>query len=474
MALAGEQRHRLARGVVGDAERTFALVASGPETEFAVRGSGSAGEPLVARLSLDRGEDRRMLARLAILLAASALLGGAIAALTAAWGVRRGLAPLQDLAGQARAIDARRAGQRLQLARPTEELQGTVDQFNALMGRLEHAQQQLEAYNGNVAHELRGLLGALIGPAELALSRQRSSEALRDALATNVEGLRALAGTVNDMLFLARVEHGAAPRRGSPRSLAALVREVIDFHEAALEEARLEPVIAGDAVIAVDAPLVKRAVSNLVSNATRYARRGTPLVLRLSSVQDRAARIVVENEGPPIDGALLSRIFDRFVRADAAASSEGSNHGLGLAIVAAVARMHGGEAWLMAVADGVGGRAGGAEASSSAVETTLEYLGQATGCYHRFDVDEEQKFIDKVPTWTTDKGNYFVYLFSRMGDVGTSFDPTRDYSENGGGFEEWQTVGGLTLLPEPGTYAAIGVVGLAAAGVWRRSRRSKA
>lgn len=59
-------------------------------------------------------------------------------------------------------------------------------------------------------------------------------------------------------------------------------------------------------------------------------------------------------------------------------------------------RLRGGEAWLMAVADGVGGRAGGAEASSSAVETTLEYLGQATGCYHRFDVDEEAKFIEKM------------------------------------------------------------------------------
>ena len=60
------------------------------------------------------------------------------------------------------------------------------------------------------------------------------------------------------------------------------------------------------------------------------------------------------------------------------------------------ARMHGGDAWLLAVADGVGGRAGGAEASSSAVETTLEYLGSATGCYHRFDVDEEARFIEKM------------------------------------------------------------------------------
>ncbi|MFM8357860.1 MAG: PEP-CTERM sorting domain-containing protein [Verrucomicrobiota bacterium] len=78
-----------------------------------------------------------------------------------------------------------------------------------------------------------------------------------------------------------------------------------------------------------------------------------------------------------------------------------------------------------------------------------------------------------VPTFAPD-ANWSVYLFARMGDTGTSFDVTRDYGENGGGFEEWQTVGNLVLLPEPGTYAAIGVVGLAAVGVWRRSRRSKA
>ncbi|HEX4931630.1 MAG TPA: protein phosphatase 2C domain-containing protein [Gemmatimonadaceae bacterium] len=59
-------------------------------------------------------------------------------------------------------------------------------------------------------------------------------------------------------------------------------------------------------------------------------------------------------------------------------------------------RMHGGDAWLLAVADGVGGRVGGAEASSSAVETTLEYIGRATGCFHRFDVDEEARFIEKM------------------------------------------------------------------------------
>ncbi len=60
------------------------------------------------------------------------------------------------------------------------------------------------------------------------------------------------------------------------------------------------------------------------------------------------------------------------------------------------ARMDGGEAHLMVVADGVGGRAGGAEASRTAITTTLEYVAQATGCYHRFEMEEEHAFIDQL------------------------------------------------------------------------------
>ncbi|MEP7381147.1 MAG: protein phosphatase 2C domain-containing protein [Gemmatimonadota bacterium] len=59
-------------------------------------------------------------------------------------------------------------------------------------------------------------------------------------------------------------------------------------------------------------------------------------------------------------------------------------------------RLRGDEAYLMVVADGVGGRAGGAEASSSAVGTSLEYISKATGCFQRFDVAEEQAFIEQM------------------------------------------------------------------------------
>lgn len=304
-----------------------------------------AGGRIRGTMVLNCGEDRRMLAGIALALLATALAGGLGVGLLVFRTVKRGLAPMMDLAAQTRAIDAQRLGQRLKLAEPVEELQPAVDQFNALMGRLERAYVQLESFNADVAHELRTPLAALIGHTELALSRERSCSELEETLSSNLEELQRLSALVNDMLFLAQADRGAAARRGEPVSLATLARQVIEFHEAALEDAALEVRIDGDAAVAVDEPLVKRALSNLIGNATRYAKPGTPLAVRIVQAAPGApVRLEVENTGPAIAPEALPRIFDRFFRVDTVrCTAEGAHHGLGLAIVAAIARMHRGE-----------------------------------------------------------------------------------------------------------------------------------
>ena len=306
---------------------------------------GVGGGRLLGTLVLNCSEDRAMLAGIALALLGTALAGGLGVGLLVFRTVKRGLAPMMDLAVQTRAIDANRLGQRLQQAEPVEELQPAVDQFNALMGRLERAYVQLESFNADVAHELRTPLAALIGHTELALSRTRSCAELEDTLSSNLEELQRLSAMVNDMLFLASADRGAAARRGAPVGLAALASQVIEFHEAALEDARLAVRIEGDAAVPVDEPLVKRALSNLIGNATRFAQPGTPLVVHIAQAAPGGpVQVEVENVGPPIAPEALPRIFDRFFRVDAVrCAAEGSHHGLGLAIVAAIARMHRGE-----------------------------------------------------------------------------------------------------------------------------------
>jgi two-component system heavy metal sensor histidine kinase CusS len=293
-------------------------------------------------LLLDIAEDSRMLGRLAVILVTATLLGAMSAGLASAWRVRRTLEPLRTLADQTRAISPGRMDQRLRLAEPVAELQPWIDQFNAMLRRLEAAYVQLEAFNADVAHELRTPLAVLIGHTEVALSRDRPAELLRETLTGNLEQLQRLAALVNDMLFLSGADRGAKARCGAPSRLAGLVRQVVDYHDAALSEAQLRVHVEGDAEMAVDQALFKRAVSNLLGNATRYAAKGSAIAVHIGVDAEGRAEVCVENAGPDIDAQHIPQLFDRFFRTDESRTDGHLHHGLGLAIVAAIARMHSG------------------------------------------------------------------------------------------------------------------------------------
>ena len=87
--------------------------------------------------------------------------------------------------------------------------------------------------------------------------------------------------------------------------------------------------------------LLRRALSNLLSNATRYARPDSTVIVEIQSKVGQV-EVWVCNIGPEITPAEITRIFDRFYRADVSRSDAANNHGLGLSIVSAIARMHGG------------------------------------------------------------------------------------------------------------------------------------
>jgi two-component system heavy metal sensor histidine kinase CusS len=314
--------------------------------DFTVQAPGLPGGRLAARLEVDFARDAAMGTRWMWVLVLTTLGAGAVVAVASYLRVRRELRPLRELAAQARSISPQHLDRRLALPDPAEELLPFIEQFNSLMQRLERAYGQLEAFNADVAHELRTPLATLIGETELALARERSNEALRDTLASNLEETQRLAAMVNDMLFLAQADRGAVARRGAPVSLAALAQQVVEFHEAALEASGLALRIDGDAEVPVDEALFKRALSNLLGNAARYAERGSTVVVRISAELAQGpeqAQVVVQNRGPSIAPAQLPRLFDRFFRADESrCCPEEQHHGLGLAIVAAIARMHAG------------------------------------------------------------------------------------------------------------------------------------
>ena len=143
------------------------------------------------------------------------------------------------------------------------------------------------------------------------------------------------------MNFLSQADRGAEARREHVASLAGVARAVVELHEAAIEEAGLKVRINGDATGLADVRLLQRALSNLIGNATRHAHQRSTILVQIDRLDDEVALRVV-NQGHTIPTEHLPYLFHRFYRADAARSNAARNHGLGLAIVAAIARMHGG------------------------------------------------------------------------------------------------------------------------------------
>ena len=287
-----------------------------------------------------------------VLLSLSAV---ALVMLLGYWIAGVGLRPLQRLSNEAQALRPNALAQRLQGSQLPVELSDLASAFNGALDRLEAAYQQLEAFNADVAHELRTPLANLIGGTQVALARPRAAPELRDALQSNLEELERLRSIVNDMLFLARADQGEAAVGLAEVVVAQEVEKTIEFFEFVLDESMTAVQIEGETQVraTLNVALFRRALSNLLQNAIEHSVPGSRLAVRIARQSD-AVWIGVSNPGSTIGAAHLPRLFDRFYRVDASRHDDGIHrgHGLGLAIVKAVANMHGGAVSAVS-ADGV-------------------------------------------------------------------------------------------------------------------------
>ena len=243
--------------------------------------------------------------------------------------------------------EAHAAGQsgHISLAGVDIELLELIDAFNSTLSQREAAYRQSESFSADVAHELRSPLASLIGGTQLALSRSRSNEELQDTLASNLEEFERLKKLINDMLFLARADRGERAQSLERSDLGNLADNMIHYCTALLDEAGLQAVRIGSASAVCNDALIKRAMANLLSNAIRHAQGQHNIELHLQALPGKV-RFWVFNAGPSIPDDVASRMFDRFFRANASRSDHTVRHGLGLAIVHAIARMHGGSVFV--------------------------------------------------------------------------------------------------------------------------------
>jgi len=268
--------------------------------------------------------------------------GVALAAVGGAAVARAALRPVDAMSATARRITAEDLAQRVPRRGSGDELDRLADTLNAMLARLEATFVQMRRFAADAAHELRTPLAALKGSMEVALRAERSPDAYRHVLTSNLEDADRLIRLAEDLLLLSRATAGLEGPR-APVDLESVLLEAFDLGARLGQGAgitvrvkELTPV----SVLGEEAAL-RRAVINLVENAVKYTPSGGAVELSLTR-SDGAALITVADTGIGLDPVDAERIFEPFVRLDPARARETGGSGLGLAIARSIITAHGG------------------------------------------------------------------------------------------------------------------------------------
>lgn len=256
--------------------------------------------------------------------------------------VRQGHAPLRNIVAQIRQTSASEFNTHLSPEAVPRELTDLVVSFNEMLKRMEAAFQRLANFSADIAHELRTPVANLMTQTQVALAQSRNVDEYREILYSNIEEYERMAQMIADMLFLAQTDNGLYTPNTTAVDLVNEVRSLFDYYEAWADERDVTLRLEGAAMVAGDRLMLRRVLSNLLSNAIRHTPAGQSVWVKLAATASGETAICVENPGPPIPAEHLPRLFDRFYRVDPSRQRSGEGAGLGLAIVKSIVEAHGG------------------------------------------------------------------------------------------------------------------------------------
>lgn len=245
------------------------------------------------------------------------------------------LRPVEAMRRKAADVSDERPGERLPIPPADDEIRRLGETLNAMLARLEAALERERGFVADASHELRTPLASLKTELELALRRDRTQDELRRALRSATEETDRLSRLADDLLVLARSDRGTLPLR--KERIAA--KELLDRVAAQFRKTEVHVTVPDGLEVEGDRLRLEQAVGNLVANAVTH---GNGAITVSARRRDGTIELHVEDEGDGLPAGFAERAFERFSRADDVRGGGGA--GLGLAIVAAIARAHGGEA----------------------------------------------------------------------------------------------------------------------------------
>ena len=255
---------------------------------------------------------------------------------------KRSLASVEQVTQTAMAIADGAMEKRVPLTGRGDEIDRLSGIFNNMLERIQSLIAEMKEVTDNIAHDLRSPITRIRGLAEVTLISEKNLEEYQRMAGSTVEECDRLLGMINMMLEISETEAGSATLNISEVNVSDLIEEACDLYQPLAEERdiHVEVSIPKQQHLFGDKGKLQRVLANLLDNAIKYTPPGGKIIVSSAEV-DKKIMLSVHDTGIGISQDETSRIFERFYRTDKSRSVPGA--GLGLSLVQAIVRSHGGE-----------------------------------------------------------------------------------------------------------------------------------
>jgi signal transduction histidine kinase len=253
---------------------------------------------------------------------------------------RRTVGRIEAINATSRAIMQSGLGKRIPRRGTRDEWDQLAENLNSMLERIETLMAEVKQVSDNVAHDLRTPLTRMRGRLEKAYARQRNRDYDQSLIDDTMADLDAVLRMFSSLTRISQIEAGDRTSAFRPVNLSGIAREVVELFDAAAEDecAHLDAVVDQRVLVTGDRDLLFDAVANLVDNAIKHGREAGRVTVEVTQ-NDGSAVISVADDGPGIPINERQNVFKRFYRLEQSRRAPGN--GLGLSLVAAVARLHG-------------------------------------------------------------------------------------------------------------------------------------
>jgi len=250
--------------------------------------------------------------------------------------------PVKTISEKIKEITSERLNTRIDEKAAPDEFKSLIRSFNTMIENIEDVFKRQSNFSADIAHELRTPISSLITQTQIILNKTRDANEYREILYSNLEEFERMSKMINDMLFLSRCEKESITK--DEVDLRRQTSALVEYFGILAEEKGVQITLDGDApLIYGNKDMIKRCLSNLLSNAINYAKENSEISIRLSKEANQSVLKISNISTLALTKENIERIFDRFYRLDNARNRKSGGSGIGLAIVKSIVSAHKGE-----------------------------------------------------------------------------------------------------------------------------------